>query len=324
MVGILAACIIYLFSQNRVLLGKAALSLTGVFGFLFVMSLFGYGPLSSAIYNSSIQARGYYWRAAIGMMVNNPLAGVGFDGFGDSYRKFRPSEYVEEQFFTTADSAHSVPLDLGSSGGFPLLVLYSAIMCLTINSIVKFVKRSSKFDPVHGAISAAWFAYQIQSFLSINQIGLAIWGWALTGLLFGYEINTRPKSVGIPKTKPTLKEGKKRALPLLLLGGAIGALLVFPPYLAANNYYKALQSGNVELLEKSTYQKPYDRNRFLYTAQILADNNLEIRATQILSEASKLYPNNYEVWLQWSRIVGVSASQKAIAEQELKRLETFE
>jgi hypothetical protein len=160
--------------------------------------------------------------------------------------------------------------------------------------------------------------------LSINQIGLAIWGWALTGLLIGYEINTRPKSQVVPKTKPPLKEGKKRVLPLLFLGGAIGALLTFPPYLAGNNYYKALQSGNVELLEESTYQKPYDRNRFLFSAQILADNKLEIRAAQVLNDASKLYPNNYEVWLQWSRIVGISALQKASAEQELKRLETFE
>jgi hypothetical protein len=254
-------------------------------------------------------------------MLDSPLTGVGFDGFGDSYRKFRPNEYLESQFLTTADSAHNVPLDLGSSGGLPLFILYLLILFYTIYSIFQFVKRSSKFDPVHGSLCAAWFAYQTQSFLSINQIGLAMWGWVLTGLLVGYEVNSRPKNQIIYKTKMQSKKGSN-GLFLLLIGGTLGALLTLPPYLAADRYYKALQSGNVELLEKTTYQKPYDRNRFLYSAQILASNNLEFRAIQILKDASILYPDNYEVWLQWSRVVGVTAEQKAKAEKELKRLET--
>jgi O-antigen ligase len=321
--GVTTGVILYLFAQKKILQGKILLSLTFASGVSFIIGLFGSGPLSSLIYNSSIQARGFYWQAAIRMMFDNPISGVGFDGFGDNYRRYRPISYQEQKFFTTADSAHSVPLDIGSGGGIPLFFLHIIIICFTLLSIIKFMKRSQKFDPVHGALSAAWVAYQIQSFLSINQLGLAIWGYVLTGLIIGYEINTRPYRQSVQKTKPNLNKSKKLNLLAISLGGALGALLVLPPYLAANNYYKALESGIVESLDMTTYAKPYDRNRFLYTAQILASNKMENRAIQILDDASKLYPNNYEVWLQWSRIISAPEVEKAKAEAEMKRLETL-
>jgi hypothetical protein len=33
----------------------------------------------------------------------------------------------------------------------------------------------------------AWTCYQVQSLISINQVGLALWGWILTGALIAYE-----------------------------------------------------------------------------------------------------------------------------------------
>jgi O-antigen ligase len=321
--GVTIGVILYLFAQKKILLAKILLSGAVAFGVCFIIGLFGNGPLASFIYSSSIQARSFYWQAALKMMFDNPIVGVGFDGFGDNYRRYRPSSYEDKKFFTTADSAHSVPLDIGSSGGFPLFFAHLMIICFTIISIIKFLKRSQKFDPVHGALSAAWVAYLIQSFLSINQLGLAIWGYVLTGLIIGYEINTRPYRQSDQKTKPSFIKSKSHNLSASFMGAALGSLLVLPPYFAANNYYKALESGNVELLEKSTYGKPYDRNRFLVTAQILASNKLESRAILILKDASKLYPNNFEVWLQWSRILSATEAEKVKSELEMKRLETL-
>ena len=60
-------------------------------------------------------------------------------------------------------------------------------------SIIRVVKRSERFDAYFVSLVGAWVAYQTQSFISINQIGLAIWGWILSGLIIGYEINTRVK-----------------------------------------------------------------------------------------------------------------------------------
>ena len=56
--------------------------------------------------------------------------------------------------------------------------------------IFENVLNSSKIDKPFIAISSAWFAYTVQSLISINQIGLAIWGWLLTGAVIAFEIST--------------------------------------------------------------------------------------------------------------------------------------
>ena len=57
------------------------------------------------------------------------------------------------------------------------------------------MKRKTEFDVIFATIVAAWVAYQAQSLISINQLGLGVWGWSLSGLIIGYELNTRPDAV---------------------------------------------------------------------------------------------------------------------------------
>jgi hypothetical protein len=110
---------------------------------------------------------------------------------------------------------------------------------------------------------------------------------------------------------------------IAITAGAVGCALSLPPYLAANTYYKALQSGDGTVLQQSAYLKPYDRTRFLYTAQILASNKLEANAIQVLSDASKIYPDNFDLWQQWSQIPSATPAQISKAISEMKRLDPF-
>ena len=93
--------------------------------------------------------------------------------------------------------------------------------------------------------------------------------------------------------------------------------------MAANKYYKALQSGDGTVLQQSAYLKPYDRIRFLYTAQILASNNLEANAIEVLRDASIIYPDSFDLWQQWSAIPSATPAQIAKAKSEMKRLDPF-
>jgi hypothetical protein len=260
------------------------------------------------------------------MMVERPFFGIGLDGFGNWYRRSRTQTAAELNASVVSDTAHNIPLDIGSGGGIPLLILYLLILGLAFNAIVKVVKRSQDFDPIFASVVAGWVAYQAQSLISINQLGLGVWGWSLTGLLIGYELNTRDKP-NDASVKPSGKVGKKKeqipASVLLIAVGAaaIGSAVSLPPYLAANKYYKALQSGDGNLLYESAYLKPYDRTRFLYTAQIMQENKLEDRAIQILSDASKLYPDSFEIWQRWSGIPSATPAQIAKAKAEMKRLD---
>jgi O-antigen ligase len=326
--GFLAAVLVYLFSKKKMILAWTGLVLSGLGGLLVLAGILNSGPLADLLYKSSLQARGFYWRAAINMMVENPFFGVGLDGFGNWYRRSRTQTAAQLNAGIVSDTAHNIPLDIGSGGGIPLLILYFLILGLALNAIVRVIKRSQDFDPIFASIVAGWVAYQAQSLISINQLGLGVWGWSLTGLLIGYELNMRDELTNA-QIKLAGKIAKKKeqipasALLIAIAAAAIGAGVSLPPYLAANKYYKALQSGDGNILYESAYLKPYDRIRFLYTAQILAENKLEDKAIQILSDASKLYPDSFELWQRWSGIPSATPAQIAKAKTEMKRLDPF-
>ncbi len=326
--GFLAAVLVYLFSKKKLILAWTGLTLSGLGGILVLAGILNTGPLADLLYKSSLQARGFYWQAAINMMIERPFFGVGLDGFGNWYRRSRTQSAADFNAGIVSDTAHNIPLDIGSGGGIPLLALYLLILGVALNAIIRVIKRSEGFDPVFASIVAGWVAYQAQSLISINQLGLGVWGWSLTGLLIGYELNTRDKSSN-EQIKPSGKVAKKKeqvpasALLIAVMAAVVGSVISLPPYLAANKYYKALQSGSSNLLYESTYLKPYDRARFLYTAQIMSENNLENQAIQILSDASKLYPDSFEVWQRWSGIPSATPAQIAKAKAEMKRLDPF-
>lgn len=325
--GLSGSTLVYLFSKRKYIYAWSFMALAGLGTLLLLLGILNNGPLASFIYKSSLQARGFYWRAGINMMFEHPFFGVGFDGFGDWYRRSRTQSAADAS--VVSDTAHSIPLDIGASGGIPLLILYLAIIGLAITSIIKVVKRSNNFDPVFASIVAAWVAYQAQSVISINQLGIGIWGWCLTGLLIGFELNSRTN-----QSDSSQKELKKRtkldvkipAVSLLsaVVAGGIGLAISLPPYLAANKYYKVLQSGDGILLQQSAYLKPFDRTRFLYTIQILADNKLDQQAIAVLSDAVRIYPNAIDLWQRWSQIPTATEAQVARAKAEMKRLNPYD
>jgi len=322
--GLSGSVLIYLFSKRKYIYAWSFMALAGLGTLLLLLGILNSGPLASFIYKSSLQARGFYWRAAINMLVEHPFFGVGLDGFGDWYRRSRTQSAADAS--VVSDTAHSIPLDIGASGGIPLLLLYLAIIGLAVTSIIKVVKRSNYFDPVFASIVAAWVAYQAQSVISINQLGIGVWGWCLTGLLIGYELNTRenqsaPSQKGLKKKSELDVKIPAVSLLLAVVAGGIGLAISLPPYLAANKYYKVLQSGDGTLLQQGAYLKPFDRTRFLYTIQILADNKLDQQAIAVLSDAVRVYPNSIELWARWSQIPTATQDQVARAKAEMKRLD---
>ena len=328
MAGFAAAVIVYLFKKKHAAFGWGFLGLFSMGILSVLLGILDKGPLAQAIYKSSLQARGFYWRGAINMIIHHPFFGVGMDGFGDWYRRSRSPEVAKVNAGIVADAAHNIPLDIGASGGLPLLVLYLAIIGLALYSIIKVVKRKSEFDVMFAALVAAWVAYEAQSLISINQLGLGVWGWSLTGLIIGYEINTRDSApVEVQKTARKGKVVSEKltagALVITFIATGIGLAIALPPYLAANKFYKALQSGDANVIQPAAYLQPYDRSRFLYVAQILISNKLEPQAIKVLRDAAKIYPDSFELWQQWSAIVSATPADVAHAKAEMKRLDPY-
>jgi O-antigen ligase len=304
-----------------------AYGLLSILGFFVV--LFGTlnkGPLASILYKESVTYRGDYWRAGWKMTVNHPIFGVGMDSYGDWYRRSRTlAATLRRGPDTTSNAAHNVFLDISSYGGFPLLIIYLALMALVVVSVVKVLKRHSSFNPTFAGLVGGWVAFQAQSIISINQIGLAIWGWVLSGAIIGYEINTRNAVV-----ENVAKKGRVADKPAQISAGSVVALFIafvlgvlvgMPPYVASAKYKSALETSNPQVIQDAAYIWPLDYSRMIQVATTLNENKLEAQGLVVALDAAKKFPNNYSVWATLESMKSATAEQKAQAQKEMKRLD---
>ena len=324
-IGCAVAFGVFVVQKNKVL-GVLYLGLT-VVGFLAVLlGALNKGPLGSLLFKDSVTYRGDYWRAGWNMTINNPIFGVGLDSYGDWYRRSRTIEATLRRGpGTTSNAAHNVFLDFSSYGGFPLLLIYLALMILVVISAFKVIKRSREFNAGFVGLVAGWVAFQAQSIISINQIGLALWGWVLSGLIIGYEINTRDGEVIDEK-----KVSKKASQPVqasasttlaMFIGLIIGVLIGMPPYLASARYKGALETGNPNVIREAAYIWPLDASRMIQVSMTLNENKLEDQALVVSLDATKRFPDHYGVWSTLYAMKDASEQQKGQALAQMKRLD---
>lgn len=284
------------------------------------------GPLASLLYKDSVAYRGDYWRAGWKMTLENPIFGVGLDGYGDWYRRSRTIEATLRRGpDVTSNAAHNVFLDISAYGGFPLVMIYIALMVLVMVSAVKVIKRSQGLNAGFVGLVAGWVAFQAQSIISINQIGLALWGWVLSGLIIGYEFNTRDGDLAEEK-----KSGKKVAKTVqasagttvgVFVGLIIGVLIGMPPYLASAKYKSALETSDPTVIQEAAYIWPLDPSRMIQVSMTLNENKLEANGLQVALDAVAKFPDNYGVWGALSTMKNANAEQKAEALAQMKRLD---
>jgi O-antigen ligase len=284
------------------------------------------GPLASLLYKDSVSYRGDYWRAGWKMTLDNPIFGVGLDSYGDWYRRSRTIEATLRRGpDVTSNAAHNVFLDISAYGGFPLVLIYMALMVLVVNSAIKVIKRLEGFNAGFVGLVAGWVAFQAQSIISINQIGLALWGWVLSGLIIGYEINTR--SGEVVTDKKSGKSAKKRVQTsaatslAIFIGLIIGVLVGMPPYLASAKYKSALETSEPTVIQEAAYIWPLDPSRMIQVSMTLNENKLEANGLQVALDAVAKFPDNYGVWGALSTMKSASAEQKAEALAQMKRLD---
>jgi O-antigen ligase len=284
------------------------------------------GPLASLLYKDSVTYRGDYWHAGWKMTVENPIFGVGLDSYGDWYRRSRTIEATLRRGpDVTSNAAHNVFLDISSNGGFPLVLIYIALVVLVAVSVKKVIKRSKGFNAGFVGLVAGWVAFQAQSIISINQIGLAIWGWVLSGLIIGYEINTRggeivaEKRTGKNATKAVQTSASTSLA--MFVGLIIGTLVGMPPYLASAKYKSALETSNPKVIQEAAYIWPVDYSRMIQVSMALNENKLEESALKVALDAVNRFPDNYAVWATLNLMSKASDEQKAQALAQMKRLD---
>jgi O-antigen ligase len=158
---------------------------------LVIMAMLQFGPLVQYVYKNSVSIRGFYWRAGIEMFRSNLWTGVGVDSYGDYFRLVREKEYpLRYGFQIMSDNAHNVPIQFFATSG-----IFSGIGYLTLNAFIflcalKALKQvNSEHKMAVAGVFGAWVAFQAQSIISIDNVGLTIWGWLLGGVLIGLSSN---------------------------------------------------------------------------------------------------------------------------------------
>jgi O-antigen ligase len=290
------------------------------------------GPLASLLYKASVTYRGDYWRAGWKMTIEHPLFGVGLDSYGDWYRRARSVEATLRRGpDVVSNAAHNVLLDLSSNGGYPLLTIYLFMLGLVLVSAWRVLHRSNIFDPFFSGLFAVWIAYQAQSIISLNQLGLAVWGWIISGLIIGYEINTREeKSDATPKQGfkkgrniPSSAKTKVSAGVLLgmFVGGLVGLVIGLQPLIASSKFLSALNSKDPKIVQQAAYVSPLDANYMYRVADILANNKLVSEAVAVSNDSLKHFTDDYPLWAFRSRIQGLPQEEIDRALKEMKRLD---
>jgi hypothetical protein len=304
----------------------------------FIVALFGTlqkGPLAGVLYKETVSLRGEYWHAGWMTGSANPVFGAGFDSYGDWYRRSRrESALTLPGVDTVTNTAHNVFLDIFAFGGWPLFISYILLVLLVVLSIIRFTIRNKKFDAIFVGLTSVWACYQLQSTISINQIGLAIWGWAFGAAIVTYEMNDA-RSMTNAQITPSGSLSSKRKMkaatasvvtPGLTAGLAavVGMLLSVPPLSADMKWRSAQESqdaNRVEAVLTPSYLNPLNTFAFNNIVGVFETNNFADLAYKHGLEAVKFNPESFEAWRNLTQLSKTSDAERQEAFANMKRLD---
>jgi O-antigen ligase len=289
-VAVLVAMRIYYMKNKLVLISFVTIIIAATIS--AVLGMLKMGPLSSILYQDSITFRGDYWRAAIQMANERPWFGVGLDSYGDWYRRGRDLEAtVRRGPEIVTNAAHNVYLDMLANGGITLFVLYCASVILVIISIVKILKSGKPLNSFNSAIISCWVAFQIQSVISINQLGLVIWGWVFGGLIIGLAFRLRSN-----KTPYIFEADLSNPAQVVkaFTGVLVGLIIAIPPFYASAKFKSALETRNANAIYVAAKLFPLDPVKLVSASTIFIENKMSKQAVDLINLSRTNFPADFQ------------------------------
>jgi hypothetical protein len=296
--------------------------------YLAILGFSGGGPLGQFLNKPTFTIRVDYWNTAIRTISNFPIFGVGSDSFGDWFRLMRDEETVARiGLNVSTNSAHNVVLDMMANTGILVGLSYLLVVALILwraIPLIWFPNRNT--NPVFIPVFLAWFSYQIQSLVSINQIGIGIWGWIFQGLMVAMLFKGEEFKASPPITIPSkvTKKVKIESTPSLIriLVTPVFLVIGLVPLYADGNLLSSVKSGDVDKVYAAATSSPLEVARINYATQLFSQNKLPEISLKSARFAVDKFPDNYDAW-DLLRQVTNSQADRDLAIVNLKRLDPF-
>jgi O-antigen ligase len=305
-VGFGVLIVVWALQRSRTL----GLSIAGA-GFVGgLMTLFGIlqmGPFSF-LFKESVTYRGDYWRAGLRMFQDHVWFGVGLDRYGAYFREYRDvAQVLRRGPNVSSNAAHNVFIQLGSTGGIFVLLAYLVLVGFVFwRGIIGLRQSVGTKQILFATFFAAWLTYLAQAIISIDNIGVAIWGWVLGGAVVGLSYNRedpqKTKSGKTMVTKPLGMSGLGLGLSSIYTVVAIVfSSLFFTAEYAQHQVGKYVlptnaseQSVYESFVVKSLQTKPIEpRFRFM-AARFFFEAGMNEKAVEQLKQAIENDPREFE------------------------------
>ena len=302
--------------------------LAGAIGTYFgLRGLRNEGPLASFLFQPSVTFREDYIHAGWAMMVLKPWTGVGLDSYGDWYRQARGEiSTLRTGSERVSNSAHNIFLDLASGGGVLVVLLYLSFYVFCFIQCFKYIRRTPKFDLIFVALFSSWCAYILQALISINQIGVGVWGALLLGALVRYTRLRSDDLSGEEKRKAkTGSRDKNAVLPAKValvsyFFGALGFFAAFPALKLDADFRKAstpeLSRSVVSANLARSFYKELTLEKYMQASRY-------DEAKSLAMEIVEKHPRSFYAWRMLSLLPGSSESEVEAAKIKLRELDPF-
>ena len=201
---------------------------------LAILGMLQKGPLVSLLYKDSVSVRGYYWRAGFEMFKDSPLTGVGVDRYGAFFKQFREVGYpLKYGFEITSSNAHNTFIQIFAMAGFFAGIFYLSLIIYVFLSGLRLLKQCQPNEKtiVLGLLSA-WLGFQAQSLISIDNLGISVWGWLLGGSILGLSFAQKED------VKSRNKETRKNLVKLNLFQPLVSLIFLLPIIIFTSSLYK--------------------------------------------------------------------------------------
>jgi hypothetical protein len=273
------------------------------------------------------------------MIENAPVLGHGFESYGDLYTQERGLiSALRTNLGRTSNSAHNIFIDVGVNGGLLLLLALMVIFGLAfLNSIryLRLLKGAKENDFMFVGLFSFWIAYMAQALISINQIGVGVWAWIITGIMLGItRVRVSAKSNLNEEEFSNFKKAKRTSSNVNKNMGALSAIfgLVFTTLGFAAGYVPvsadaAFRSGsdNRSLNEMIDASNAFGASSYIIskTVEVALQSNYPDQALQLTETLIREYPLDSYAWKIRAKLANVSESERIRAFSMILKLDPF-